>query len=165
VLYLRSDQIASKPAVTALFETPIEYLIQRVGAPDTTIRVMHDQGTMFYAIPMGGTDVSGLIVDPQNWIVNAVGVIIKDPALGGIKDPATALQVYLYPNPASESVQIAGYEPTMHILVYDYTGKEINTPIHNDGTVDLTQVTSGVYQIHISDERKGADKSLRFVKL
>src|SRR6185369_2434725 len=39
--YIQSTQSTSKPSSVPLYITPTEYKIQRTGASDTTVRVMH----------------------------------------------------------------------------------------------------------------------------
>ncbi len=165
VLYLRSAQSTSKPTVTPLFVTPIEYLIKRAGAPDTTIRVLHDQNTMNYAIPMAGTDVTGIIIDPQNWILNTVGLIIKDATLTSINDAKSELNLYVYPNPAADQIKLYGYDPSMSVSIYDQTGREVAATIQPNGIIDLRNSASGVYHIRVSAPAQGASQTLKFVKL
>ena len=142
-LILKSVQTVSTSSVTPLFITPLEYRIQR-NIGDTIIRVMHTQGTEQYAVNMPGT-VTGIVVDPNNWILNKVIGPVQDGTLTGITTLNNIAEIRVYPNPAHDriTVQANGY---FSFELYDLSGKLVrHGAVQQRESIDLSDLSGGLY--------------------
>ena len=157
-LYLVSTQTTS--STTPLFITPIEYKIIYTGG-DTTLRVMHSQKQMVHKIIINKT-VSAISIDPNNWIINR-GTAAKDPTIVGLNEQLnnqTIMQVF--PNPASQQIQINGVNPSSNVLVFDALGRvQISTTLKNNH-LDISSLNAGLYWVEVKDELN--QNCIQFIK-
>ncbi len=124
-LYLQTTQTTSFPSVTPLFKMHLDYRLSRSGLPDTTLRLYHDQNLENFILNVSGT-VTAIVLDPDQWVVNANGTVIKNTNLVlGINGlVATDQQVNIYPNPVNELLLLenrSGRKMTFEIV--DIQGK------------------------------------------
>lgn len=99
-LVLSVSQTTSMPAVTPLFKGLMEYKISSVQG-DTIIRLNQTANDQTFKIYYTKVPVA-VEVDPNNWIINKVGAIVK-----GV-DTIIAVQtgVKIFPNPVKSSLHI-----------------------------------------------------------
>jgi hypothetical protein len=144
-----------------LFITPLEYKISRLGKQDTTIRVVQNQTVEFYSIPMTGT-VTGITVDPNNWIINKSNVQ-KDPNLQppnpvGFNQQEPLQAIAIGPNPAHNELLLtnpAGLQGSVEL--YDVTGKLVHAAALSSQTrIPLDAIERGVYLVHVVDNSGSA---------
>jgi hypothetical protein len=151
-------------STTPFFITPIEYTIKRTGAADTIIRVIQDGNFSSYVIPMSGTDVIGITVDPNNWILNKVGSITKDVSLTSIQEAEANDFVVIYPNPVTDKLKITHSFKTENVAVeiYDALGRLVKQETHFQREMDVQNLDAAIYTIVV----KANDKVIkqRFVK-
>lgn len=160
-LILKSTQTVSTSSVTPLFITPIEYKVQR-NIGDTVIRVMHGQTTEQYVMNMPGT-VTGIVVDPANWIINKVIGPTHDGTLVGIASYGHLNEVKVYPNPASSVITISG-EGDMSFEMYDLSGKMVlNKAIKQQESLDISQFAGGMYFYKVSGAKQALLKTGKLV--
>lgn len=146
-VYLNVNQITSS-SLTTFFCNDMEYMILFSGG-DTTIRVPMSQNDQVYSVylPHTATDV---VVDPDNWILDAPGTVITDAGLS-LNMPAA----FVYPNPANDILNI---ELKDH-KEYNYSISDVNgrVVLENQFTdkcqIDLDHLSPGVYQLVISDDK------------
>lgn len=142
-LILKSIQTVSTASITPLFITPLEYKVQR-NIGDTIIRVLHQQATELYVMNMPGT-VTGIVVDPNNWILNKVIGPVQDGTLTGIASGHNDPEIRVYPNPAHTHILVKGSGSFVFHL-YDLTGKLVaNKPVHQPELIDLSPYAGGLY--------------------
>jgi aminopeptidase N len=142
-LILKSIQTVSTSSVTPLFITPIQYKIQR-NIGDTIIRVMHQQNTEQYVMNMPGT-VTGIVFDPNNWIINKVIGPTHDASLVDIASYNNTKEVKVYPNPAHDRISVRG-NGEMLFELYDLSGKVIlSKQIVQSADIDLSGLSGGMY--------------------
>ena len=147
-------------STTPLFITPIEYKITYTGG-DTTLRLMHSQKQMVHKIAINKT-VSTIAIDPNNWIINR-GTAAKDPTIVGLNEQLnnqTIMQVF--PNPASQQIQINGVNPSSNVLVFDALGRvQISTTLKNNH-LDISSLNAGLYWVEVKDEL--TQNCIQFIK-
>jgi aminopeptidase N len=147
-LILKSAQTVSSASITPLFITPIQYTVQR-STGDTTILVMHNIATETYVMNMPGT-VTGIVVDPNNWILNKVIGPTHDATLTDINSYSNTSAINVYPNPASNKIRVSGCDNADFVLM-DISGKIITSAkVREAESIDLSGLAKGMYIYHIS---------------
>ena len=68
----------------------------------------------------------------------------------------------IYPNPATTSINIETEEKINDVLIFNVSGELIMNSELNDNSLDISELPSGVYIIHLSTE-EGLHRS-RFIK-
>ncbi|MBN2681628.1 MAG: T9SS type A sorting domain-containing protein [Bacteroidales bacterium] len=159
-LFFNSLQSTSSDE-TSLFVTPMEYLISFSDNPDTTIRVMHNELSENYSIKVGGT-VSGMEIDPNNWILDGEGsVIIGIPENDGFEAFFS-----VSPNPASNNLKIcfsSAKEKTLEISNVYGSIVFSEKLIGETKNFDVSNFESGLYFIKIKiDNKQFVEKILIF---
>lgn len=151
-LILKSVQTVSSASITPLYITPIEYKVQR-NIGDTVIRVMHGQATEQYVMNMPGT-VTGIVVDPSNWIINKVIGPTHDGTLVGIQTITAGTGPYMYPNPASQKITVGGAEE-FNFTLYTISGKQVlSKVIRQQETLDISELAKGLYFYRATDDKQ-----------
>ncbi len=72
----------------------------------------------------------------------------------GIKDGLSSTNVHIYPNPATNllNVEIQGYSSNnLLIELMDFTGKTISVMNSTNGSFDLSELTNGIYIVKLTD--------------
>lgn len=160
-LILKSVQTVSTSSITPLFITPLEYKVQR-NIGDTTIRVQHNVATEQYVMNMPGT-VTGIVVDPNNWILNKVIGPTQDPNLTSIAAYNNYSEARVFPNPSTGKITVAATEPVLFNL-YDLTGKQVYGQMTKPREViDLAPMASGLYFYKLFTEKQVLLKSGKLV--
>lgn len=75
----------------------------------------------------------------------------------------TIIGLSLFPNPANgDIVYIASAnEVAKAVTIFDMLGKQVvNTTVNNNGTIDVSSLTTGVYMVQVTEEGKTATKKL-----
>ena len=152
----RSSQTASVAPVTSFFETDVEFkLVRSIG--DTIIRVRQTQPNQVFSLPVKGA-VSTVQVDPNQWILNKVGTIAFDANLvSGVKEANASKKVNLFPNPATESLQISGlaFTPEKYQIL-DASGRvmaEEKMPQFNP-QISVNKLAPGMYFLKLSNAKE-----------
>ena len=72
------------------------------------------------------------------------------------------MNVLLYPNPASYIVTIKPNDGVIitSIEVYDITGKEVNVKLSDDNTLNVSNLSDGIYLLNIYSENDAVTKKL-----
>lgn len=158
-LYIVSIQTTST-AVTPLFITPLEFNVKRA-AGDTVIRVLCDQASRTYKIPLTGT-VTGIEIDPNNWIINT-GTAQKDITLIGLSEASSSAQfISLYPNPVYDQLFLTLPQTRASVSIIDAMGKKIIEQTIAQPQVDVEQLPQGVYFLQVITD--AGVHTLRFIK-
>jgi len=152
-LIIQSTQTTSKPSSVPLFITPMEYKLIRSTGGDTIIRVMHSNPTETYTFIVHG-NVTGIQVDPNNWIINKTIGPTKDNTLD-VNGFSYKYAVNIYPNPVAEKLNIES--PALigkSIELRDVLGnlileKKCQETLEN---IDTQILSSGTYIIVIKNE-------------
>jgi hypothetical protein len=153
------NQITSS-AITPLFKMKMEYKIQSP-AGDTIIKLYHAANNETFKIPLINS-ISGIVVDPNNWVINGNGSIINDILNN------KAINFMLFPNPCDENLEI--YLPDAKnekytISIFDICGKEILSEkilMNDKNKINIDFLQKGIYFIEIKNAIK---KSIqKFIK-
>ncbi len=147
-LILKSIQTVSSASITPLFITPIEYKVQRT-IGDTVILVTHSLPTEQYNMNMPGT-VTGIIVDPNNWILNKVIGPTHDGTLTYLNSYSSNSSISVYPNPTLDKILVSGCNNADFVLL-DISGKMIiSFKVKETESIDLSGLAKGMYIYRIS---------------
>lgn len=154
---IKSTQTTSMPSVTSLFKTPLEFKLVRAGA-DTTIRVYQENNIQYFKIPIT-TPITGVQLDPSNWIINKLNNTIRDTSMSVANYADMPAQQEgisaVYPNPASNGFYIVtpDNEPAL-ITIFDNMGREImhnKTDIKNN-YIHTSEFAEGMYIIKVATD-------------
>jgi aminopeptidase N len=159
-LNLNITQTASAPSVTPFFEMPMEYRILTTEV-DTILRLYHDENFEQFTIPLPG-QVSGIAVDPDNWVLNKVGSISV-----GIEETGNSVFFTFGPNPARDNIRLymANTSQEVSISIRDVTGRLVQETRRSGATIqlDISALQQGSYLINIQDGENSFTR--RFVKI
>ncbi|MGB0918528.1 MAG: T9SS type A sorting domain-containing protein [Flavobacteriales bacterium] len=97
-----------------------------------------------------------------NWYKDATAIYSENCQTVGISE-ATTETFSVYPNPAVNTLTIANASTAIaKMTIVDVTGKTVKTVAANTTTIDVANLTSGVYFLHVQTEDKLVTK--KFVK-
>ena len=165
VFYLKSTQTTSFPSSVSLFITHVDYRISRTAKPDTIVRLFHGQAVENYSFALTGT-VTSIGIDPNNWILNKVGTIVKDVTTGSVELENSGVSVFVGPNPTSDVLNIYMYNhDKADVEIFDAAGKLILKQ-HFNGQVefDISKYANGIYMVNIINDSGELIKSSKIVK-
>jgi aminopeptidase N len=162
--YLKSTQTTSMPSSVPLFITPMEYKLTRSGAPDTIVRVNHASAVEQYSFSVLGT-VTGVMCDPNNWVINKVIGPSMDATLGLAENQLAGVDMEVGPNPTKGTVTLSNITHAGTAEVYDVNGKKLSQT-RLTGTsvaIDLGSYPAGVYNIKVVAEN-GSTLTRKIIK-
>ncbi|MFZ4412108.1 MAG: M1 family aminopeptidase [Bacteroidales bacterium] len=145
-------------SITPLFKMKMEYKIQRA-VGDTIIKLYHSAINETFKIPMNKS-VSGVVVDPNNWVLNGVG------SVSGISEHL-AVNFLIYPNPCNEylEIYIGSKTENYQIAIYDITGKKIfveQSYKEEHLKINIQNLEKGIYLVELKNElQKSVQKFIK----
>lgn len=143
--YIKSTQTTSMPSSVPLFITPMEYKLIRSGAPDTIVRVNHNNAVEQYTFNVLGS-VTGVVCDPNNWVINAGPTPALDATLGLDESYLNFSAVEIGPNPTRGALKISNVNEPLTLEIFDNAGKRLHkSQISETSVIDLSQYPNGVY--------------------
>lgn len=150
-LYLQIVE-QTNAATNPLIKTSLEIKVQR-NEGDTILRFYIDKNTSFFKFPMHGV-VTGLVVDPNQWILNGSGSVARDAALSYGFEPRKSSWSVM-PNPANKQMALVaqGQNGKQNFLrIYDLSGREIKAlSIKMNESFSLPELNPGMYLLSIGD--------------
>lgn len=162
--YLKSTQATSVPSSVSLFITPMEYKITRSGAPDTIVRVNHSNAVENYTFNLLGS-VTGVVCDPNNWVLNKVVGPTLDGALAVSEEENNFSSVKVGPNPTKGLITISNATVKGKAEVFDVNGKLIiSKSITEEFILDLSAYADGVYLLKFTDTNGSEKYAQKIVK-
>lgn len=151
------DQESSVPNITPFHECFVDVQLNFDDGSDTILHLFNSLNGQHYIRDIEGTVVS-LEIDPENWLLNAVGTIEKntdltfDSLASGINE--LSFEVSLLPNPVIDVLLISteGNED-VSVDIFDAQGKFLVAGLVVQGELELSTSawSSGVYFVRISD--------------
>ncbi|MBI9054749.1 MAG: T9SS type A sorting domain-containing protein [Bacteroidales bacterium] len=146
-LFFTVNEKTSWPT-TPLFQMHVDYTIYHENG-DTTLRLYQSKASETFEIPLKHK-VSGVIVDPDNWIVNSSGTIDSVESLNN----NTSLFSF-YPNPATNNLYV-DFNLKLHneekrIDIIDVNGRVIKTIKTQEDNIpiDVSRLSKGFYFIKV----------------
>ena len=146
---LKLSHTASKPSSVPVFKLPIEMKLQS-GAGDTTIRIYNDHAVQYYSFQWTN-NMTGLLIDPNNHILNKVGSIATDPNLVSVSSPQIE-NIEIYPNPADSYWTVKHIPINSELILIDMFGNQIWKSTTKEATVQIPSgaLRQGTYILTIS---------------
>lgn len=142
------DQMQSDPSV-AYFEMPIPIAAYRFGIVADTV-FQHTYEHQRFAMYVGANQVSQLLFDQDKWILSKGNKVTK---LLTATDDLNPYSLNIYPNPASDYIEISDDEPVADIEFIDITGVRISRAVM-DRRVSLEGIYPGFYEVVMRDQNK-----------
>jgi len=160
-LNMNITQTTSASSVTPLFKGPMEYRIATTEL-DTVILLYQDANFSQFTIPIEG-QVGGIMVDPNNWVLNKVGSITV-----GIEETENPVYFTFGPNPVNDYMNIFlpnTNSQNVQISVHDMTGKVMSNSnaIGESIRFSTSDLPRGSYLIRVQDGDYAYTR--RFVKI
>lgn len=147
---------------TPLFVTPLEIKCLYAGG-DTTVRVDLNQNSQIIVVP-SSRNITGLEIDPNNWLLNEVGSITRNEDLHPVGTEFLQLQdaIQVYPVPAQDYVIIENkLEQELHFVLRDIQGRILlEGKLKQKTRVPLDSYPSGAYLMELQ-----SSEGRRVVKL
>jgi hypothetical protein len=82
--------------------------------------------------------------------------LFRDETTSAGEIPIPGKSILIYPNPASDQLNISGGIPILKAVLYDFNGKQILhlTPSTNYFSIDLKNLPNGIYYLKLVSEEK-----------
>ena len=165
-LYLQSTETVSAPAVTPFFATDVDYQLTYADGTRQTVRLRQSQLVSGFSVPVTGP-VTGLVVDPNQWILNGEGTIVRDNTLVlGTRSSAPVARLSVYPVPCREYLRLADL-PARAVAaeVVDGTGRVVLRQVVGAGheRLDTRGLRAGFYHLRLTDAQ-GQVSQARFAR-
>jgi aminopeptidase N len=156
--YLQNSQTVSMPSVTPIFDTPVEFRLNRGAGQDTLIRLQLNQPSQVYALPVSGT-VNSVTLDPRNWLINQSGGVTKDSSIMQL----LAIQgmhnlndmVDFGPNPVVDGItfSVLSGEGAGQLTLVDMSGAIVHQILVNNGKafMPVQHLSNGTYIATFTD--------------
>jgi aminopeptidase N len=145
-LWLSVSQTTSVPTSVPFFHVPLELRVQRPSG-DTVVRMNLTQPTSTAIVPCTGS-LKGLVIDPNQWLINQDGSITMNGSLSMTEWKSTFQP---YPNPTTDRLWLTGLEENLPYTILDASGRARQKGLWNTAQGITTKtLSSGVYflQIH-----------------
>ena len=160
LLAVEITETVSDSAETPLFKTSLDIKIKRMNGnveTDTTIRLFISQNVTGLTIPCGDS-VTGFVVDPEQWVLNGPGTIVRDTSLAlntSVSLLTTVSDVYkIFPNPTSNLLYVEHINVSNagdDIALYNSIGQMVlEQKISNNEALDLGRFCNGLYLLQIN---------------
>lgn len=157
-VFVKLNQTSSHPAIN-LFSTPVElHLFAPTG--DTMIRVYHDQASQTYTF-YWDRPMSGLNIDPNDWLLNEFGQITKDLSLN--LQGADMQEMIVFPNPAGEQWHVKNVREETNLRLADLNGRIVwSGKTSGDISIPAQGLSSGAYLLHFHNS--SVSKTIKLIK-
>ncbi len=138
---------------TPFFKTPLEIKIQYADG-DTIVRIyVADSVTNLNFV--SSRTVTGLVIDPNQWIINKTGAIVNDPNLS-VQSMVPEPNYSVYPNPASAYILVKNdlkKEQITEVNLFNLIGEHVlNGHTDANGKIRLPDLTEGIYFLQMNRE-------------
>ncbi|HBS87865.1 MAG: hypothetical protein A2W91_10880 [Bacteroidetes bacterium GWF2_38_335] len=150
---------STSSSFTPFFQTHMEYLINFSDGTDTTIRVFQDESVEDYLITGITKTVTGMVVDPSDWIIDQPGDVVA----GIYENESENVFFTVSPNPATDFIKLAFLdEMEREFTITDVTGKILykNSSANAETHIDVSSFESGMYFISVSSGKMKLVKKL-----
>ncbi|GAA4007312.1 M1 family aminopeptidase [Hymenobacter fastidiosus] len=165
-LYLRTTESVSMPAVTPFFDTEVDYRITLSSGSTQLVRLRQSQMVSSFTVPVAGT-VTSIQVDPDQWILNGAGTVVRDNALILASQVASRpAPLVVYPNPCRDVLRLTALSARpAQAEVTDATGRVLlrQTVSSAQPRLDTRALAAGLYHLRLTTT-EGEVSLARFVR-
>ena len=105
-------------------------------------------------------EITGAKTYTGSWMSLMEFRVFGDETLSIVDDYSLSDKIFLWPNPASNIVNISNSEDFYSMSIYDYLGKLILKKDLEQKSIDVSNLDSGLYIIKLSNEKKTISKNL-----
>lgn len=165
--YVRTTETVSMASVTPFFDTDLDYRLTFTDNTTQLVRLRQGQAVSSYAVALpAGKTVASIAVDPDQWVLNGEGTIVRDNALVlGTAAAARAQRLAVYPNPCRDALALHALRAPATAEVSDAAGRvllrQAVDPLH--AQLDTHALAAGLYHLRLS-YTTGQTALARFVK-
>ncbi|WP_165963574.1 T9SS type A sorting domain-containing protein [Hymenobacter radiodurans] len=162
---LQTTETTSVPNVTPFFETELDYKITFNTGSSQVVRLRQSHLVSAFSVPVSGT-VTGIELDPDQWVLNATGPILRNTSLVDIgSEEPTLASVSAFPNPCRDYLELADLSEPVEALVIDAVGRQVLRQQVSPAASQLhtRPLASGLYHLLLTNST-GEQKRLRFVR-
>ncbi len=148
MVVIKLTQTTSMPSSVPLFSTPLEIQLHTTQG-DTTIKVYNEVAEQYYFAYVSDS-VTGITIDPNNWILDKVLSNTHDQALLGVNE--TKLNAFkAYPNPTRSDWNIDGLPANNTVVLSDINGKVLWQGNSGNGKLVIPgrQLPAGLYTLKL----------------
>lgn len=157
------SQTTSLPQSVSYFNTPVELKLLASGN-DTTVLANFNAATKSFEFNWNKS-MSGLTIDPDNWILNKTGSIVKDAALSINELQLNAVQVF--PNPTSNDWIVNNFGEASDLYLSDISGRILwheNSGNKKTVTIHAGLYPNGIYFLKLTG-KGNSGKTIKLVKM
>jgi aminopeptidase N len=156
MVVVKVTQTTSKPSSVALFSTPLEIQLHAASG-DTTFRVYNNQPVTYYFFDHADS-VTGLTMDPNNWILDKVLTNVHDQNLLSVNDTKTQ-HFKAYPNPTKDDWSIEQLPANTEMALTDAAGKLLWSGNSGNGHIVVPgrQLPPGLYTLRLFGNKHRAE--------
>jgi len=155
MVYVQLTQTTSMPASVSCFSTPLEIQLKSASG-DTVVKVYNDKNTQLYSFSWDRS-MSGLSIDPDNWILNKAGIPHHDPSLD-VPTVNKLDKIKVYPNPSKDSWQVLGLPAGIQLSLSDMNGRVVWRGASNNNitTIPGKNLAAGTYFLKLENAAAGS---------
>ncbi|WP_165370455.1 M1 family aminopeptidase [Hymenobacter persicinus] len=165
-LYLRTTETVSAPTITPFFDTPLDYKVTYSSGTSQIVRLRQSQLVSSFSVPVNGT-VSSIQLDPDQWVLNGTGTIVRDNTLVlAARAVARLAPLTVYPNPCHDVLRLQDIGAgAAQAEVTDATGRVLlrQTVSAASAQLDTRALTPGLYHLRLTSP-EGVVSLARFVR-
>jgi len=157
------SQVTSMPQSVSYFNTPLEVKLTALGS-DTTVLVNFNAATKSFECNWSKS-MNGLTIDPDNWILNKTGNIVKDPALSINELQLESVRVF--PNPTNNDWTVSNLNEASDLYLTDISGRtlwHVNSGNQKTMTIHASRYPNGIYFLKLTGKGNNS-KTLKLVKV
>lgn len=161
-IIIRVDQTTAMPNSVQFFVTPIELKLNSATG-DTIIKIYNNATVQHYLVDWSRT-MTGLQVDPNDWLLKQVSSVNNDPSLLHTSN-LIRQELSVSPNPTADQWQLNAVPQDCHLQVYDVTGRTVwqsNNMNAFSITIPAANLPAGFYILQLTAAGKTA--SVKLVK-
>ncbi|WP_400190823.1 M1 family aminopeptidase [Hymenobacter sp. B81] len=166
--HLRSTESVSMPTVTPFFDTDLEFRLRFASGQSQLVRRRQAQAVTEFSVALpAGETVVGVDVDPNQWVLNGNGSVVRDNSLVLASLAARRVaQTQVFPNPCQDVLRLAELPARVsEAEVTDATGRVVlrQALTASAAQLNVLALSPGLYHLRLLADGR-AVQFARFVK-
>lgn len=157
------NQTTAAPSSVSFFNTPLAIQFTSPQG-DTIVRIANNTSPQTHSFTWN-KPMNGMVIDPDNWIINKTGTVGRDHSLT-INGYDTTLFL-IYPNPTSNDWSLDGMPTDCTLRLTDIAGRVLWTGENKSSNriqIKATDYAPGLYLLHIYKEGS-VDDTIKLQKM